>query len=139
MPATRELTSRGRLCSIAARKTHHEMWRDMMSIGSWKTALAEIDVDRIAGQIHLLAEIGRQPTGGVTRLAFSDEDRAARQLLIRFMEVAGLQVRRDPVGNLIGTLAGREPKAPVVMAGSHIDTVVNAGRFDGVLGVLSAV
>jgi allantoate deiminase len=55
------------------------------------------------------------------------------------MELAGLDVRIDEVGNLIGRLAGEDPTAPVIVTGSHIDTVVNAGIFDGALGVLAAI
>jgi hydantoinase/carbamoylase family amidase len=98
-----------------------------------------IDAARLNGQIEQLSEIGRTVQGGVTRLAFTREDMAGRQLLRSWMEQAGLRVRRDAVGNLIGTLDGRAPHLPALACGSHIDTVINAGKYDGIVGMLAAV
>jgi len=53
---------------------------------------------------------------------------------MQFMREAGLELRRDAVGNIIGRLAGAEAEAPIIATGSHIDTVPNAGKLDGVLG-----
>jgi hydantoinase/carbamoylase family amidase len=101
--------------------------------------LAQIDAARIMSQVEQIAQIGRLATGGVTRLAFSREDQAARNLLREFMQEAGLEVSRDAVGNIIGRLQSSEPGRPIAATGSHIDTVINGGKFDGVLGVLTAV
>lgn len=79
------------------------------------------------------------PGDGITRLAFSDEDWAARACVIGMMERAGLSVRADAFGNVIGRKEGLDPAAPVVMFGSHIDSVPNGGNFDGVVGVLGAI
>ncbi len=89
--------------------------------------------------IEQLSEIGRTPQGGVTRLAFTRQDAAGRALLREWMHEAGLQVHRDAVGNLIGVLDGKHPDAPILACGSHIDTVVNAGKYDGVVGMVCAV
>jgi allantoate deiminase len=75
----------------------------------------------------------------VTRLSFTDEERVARDLVASFMQEAGLEVREDAAGNVIGRLEGRDPDAPVVLAGSHVDSVRSGGAFDGPLGVLAAV
>lgn len=101
--------------------------------------LAAIDGERIARHIEQLSEIGRTPQGGVTRLAFTREDAAGRELLRAWMQEAGLDVQRDAVGNLIGALRGKNPDARILACGSHIDTVVNAGKYDGIVGMLCAV
>lgn len=99
----------------------------------------EIDGGRLDRQIHALGEIGRTPQGGVTRLAYTREDMAGRALVRGWMQEAGLTVRRDAVGNLIGALPGRNPDAPALACGSHLDTVVNAGKYDGIVGSLAAI
>jgi N-carbamoyl-L-amino-acid hydrolase len=101
--------------------------------------LKQIDPQRIARHIEQLAGIGRTPQGGVTRLAFTRQDMAGRDLLRAWMQEAGLEIRRDPVGNLIGALPGRAPDAPILACGSHIDSVVNAGKYDGIVGMVAAV
>lgn len=98
-----------------------------------------IDSERLWRRISELGEIGRQEPGGVTRLSFSAEERAAKDLVISYMEEAGLSVREDAVGNLIGRREGANPEAPVVLIGSHVDSVYNGGDFDGPLGVLAGV
>jgi len=85
------------------------------------------------------AEIGKQDNGGITRLPFSEEERAVKELAAAFMQEAGLTVREDAAGNLIGRKEGKHPEAPVIMVGSHLDTVVNGGGFDGALGVLAGI
>lgn len=99
----------------------------------------QIDPHRLARHIEQLGEIGRTPQGGVTRLAFTREDMAGRALLRTWMSEAGLEVRRDAIGNLIGTPGGQSENAPILACGSHIDSVVNAGRYDGIVGMVAAV
>lgn len=101
--------------------------------------LNAIDANRLARHIEQLSEIGRTAQGGVTRLAFTREDMAGRKLLCAWMNEAGLEIYRDAVGNLIGTLRGRDENAPILACGSHIDSVVNAGKYDGIVGMLAAV
>lgn len=101
--------------------------------------LHQVNGARLAQQIEELSQIGRTAQGGVTRLAFTREDMAGRKLLQTWMKASGLQIQRDAVGNLIGTLAGRDAHAPPLACGSHIDTVVNAGKYDGIVGMLAAV
>lgn len=101
--------------------------------------LNKIDAERLTRHIEQLSEIGRTTQGGVTRLAFTPQDLAGRKLLSEWMLEAGLKIQRDAVGNLIGVLPGRVPHAPVLACGSHIDSVVNAGKFDGIVGIVAAV
>lgn len=76
---------------------------------------------------------------GITRLAFSNEDWQAREFVMGLMKDAGLSIRVDCFGNVIGRREGTDPEAAVVMMGSHIDSVPNGGNFDGVIGVLGAI
>lgn len=94
---------------------------------------------RLEENFRKLATIGAQVDGGITRLAFSDADWEARSFIIELMQQAGLAVRVDAFGNLIGRREGTDGAAPVVMLGSHIDSVPNGGNFDGGLGVLAAI
>jgi N-carbamoyl-L-amino-acid hydrolase len=97
-----------------------------------------IDIDRLMGRIHALAEIGAIDGGGVCRLALSDEDRAGRDLVVSWMKELGLSISVDGIGNVVGIRPGREDGPPVT-TGSHIDTVATGGRYDGNLGVLAGL
>jgi allantoate deiminase len=101
--------------------------------------VGEIDADRLWSRLSELAEIGKSESGGVTRLSFTEEERAAKELVATYMREAGLTVREDAAGNRIGRREGRVGDAPVVLTGSHVDSVRNGGDFDGPLGVLGAV
>lgn len=104
----------------------------------------KIDQDRLWRSIRELADVGAYedgPTGlvGVNRLALTDADRDGRRLVKRWFEEAGLAVRVDRIGNVIGRRAGRDESLAPVMSGSHIDSVPTGGAFDGALGVLGAL
>ena len=98
-----------------------------------------VNGDRLLDSIHKLAQIGYLPNGNIKRLAFTPEDRQARQQVQHWMIAAGMTVRHDAAGNLIGTYAGTRPDWPVLATGSHIDTVPSGGAYDGVLGVLAGI
>lgn len=76
---------------------------------------------------------------GINRLAFTEADWEGRQYIIDRMTDAGLDVEIDGFGNVIGYKVGTNPDLPVVMVGSHTDSVPNGGNYDGVVGVLSAI
>lgn len=97
-----------------------------------------INAKRLLESLDQMAAVGATPNGGVTRLALSDEDRQARDLLRRWMEEAGLTVRVDDVGNMTGRRAGRQD-GPALLLGSHLDSVRRGGRLDGPLGVLGGL
>lgn len=99
----------------------------------------EVNKDRLWSTLQFLGKIGQDKRGGVTRLSLTEPDMAARAYVEGLMKEAGLTVRRDEAGNLIGRLEGDRPGLPAVMTGSHIDTVVQAGIFDGALGVLGGI
>ena len=89
-------------------------------------------------RIDALGAIGATPKGGVRRLALSDDDRAARDQVVAWMQSAGLRVEVDRIGNIFGTRPGTE-ETPPVMTGSHIDSVANGGKLDGAYGVLAGI
>ena len=97
-----------------------------------------IDGERLCRRITELAEIGAIEGGGVCRLALTDADRAARDLVCQWMRELGMTVSVDRIGNVVGIREGRENLAPA-MTGSHIDTVATGGRYDGNLGVLAGL
>ena len=86
-----------------------------------------------------MARIGATKGGGVNRLTLTDADKEARDLFAAWAGEAGLDLRIDEMGNMFAKRAGRENDAPPAMAGSHLDSVPNGGRFDGSLGVLAAL
>lgn len=98
-----------------------------------------INGQRLWDRLMQLGTIGRTEDGGITRLSFTPEDREAKNLVQGYMVEAGLEVREDSIGNLIGRREGREEGREAVLLGSHLDTVFNGGAFDGALGVLGAV
>lgn len=89
-------------------------------------------------RLRQLGDVGRAD-GALTRLAASDADRAGRDLLRHWMTEAGLQVEVDRIGNIHGTWAPEGVDGDPLMIGSHIDTVINAGIFDGCYGVLAGL
>lgn len=91
---------------------------------------------RIEKHLDLLATFTKTAGAGVTRLSYSKEDLQARQYIKGEMEAYGLVVREDPYGNIIGRLEGQRKDAPVVMVGSHFDSVPNGGAYDGTAGVV---
>ncbi len=98
-----------------------------------------IDGERFLKDIEDLGSIGYEEGQGVTRLALSDEDVRAREWLKDRMEEAGLDVRTDGAGNVIGRLRGSDPQGKTMVIGSHLDTVPHGGKYDGALGVLSGL
>jgi ureidoglycolate amidohydrolase len=99
----------------------------------------EVDRDRLAAEIEELAGISEAEAPAVTRIVFSPTDMKARAWLIARCEKAGLAVRQDAIGNIFARWAGSEPDAPAVGTGSHIDAIPNAGKYDGVVGVLGGL
>ena len=95
-----------------------------------------VDLGRLQRDIEALAAIGRDPTGGISRPAWSPAHEEARAWLVEQLRAAGLAARVDSAGNVFGRLG---EGTPVVLAGSHIDTVPRGGPLDGALGVLAGL
>ena len=94
--------------------------------------------ERLKKNIELFSQIGATDNNGVTRLSLSNEDIIARDKLKAICEQRGLIVTVDDMGTMYATLPGKDNHLPIVM-GSHLDSVIKGGRFDGVLGVLTAL
>jgi ureidoglycolate amidohydrolase len=98
-----------------------------------------LDRDRLISEIEALALISDAEPPVVTRIVFSPSDLKARAWMRARCEEAGLLVREDAVGNTFARWNGSDPNAPVVGTGSHIDAIPNAGKYDGVVGVLGGL
>ena len=97
-----------------------------------------INGERLKESLERFAEFGKTEKNGVTRLALSKEDQAARDYFRNCCEELGLSVRYDDIGNIYATLGGIEEEPPILI-GSHLDSVKKGGRFDGVLGVAAGL
>lgn len=97
-----------------------------------------INGERLKRTLETFADFGRTENNGVTRFSLSKTDIAARDYFVSCCKQLGMTVKVDDVANIYATLPGEEDRPPLVM-GSHLDSVKKGGRFDGVLGVLSAL
>lgn len=98
-----------------------------------------INEERLIRDFNAVSRIGLGERGSVTRLVFSVKELRARQLLIHLMHQAGLEIHIDRIGNIFGRHNGANARAPSVLAGSHLDTVIQGGKFDGAVGVIAAL
>src|SRR5690348_3285027 len=98
-----------------------------------------IDQSRLQSEIDELALISEAAPPVVTRVVFTEADLRARQWITSRCAAAGLAVRADAACNIFARWSGSDPAAPAVGAGSHIDAIPNAGKYDGVVGVLGGL
>ncbi|MBQ2177697.1 MAG: Zn-dependent hydrolase, partial [Oscillospiraceae bacterium] len=97
--------------------------------------MAVINACRLLSRINALGEIGKNAGGQRTRLAADDAEKAGRDAVVGWMKEAGLRVEVDRIGNIFGIWETEENRSRrPVMTGSHIDTVINAGQYDGCYG-----
>jgi len=99
----------------------------------------EINIQRLQAEIDALALITEAEPPVVTRILFSEADRRGREFISQLCLAAGLTLRTDEVGNVFARWNGTNPTLPPVATGSHIDAIPNAGKYDGVVGVLGAI
>lgn len=99
----------------------------------------ETSATRIAADLAALQAFTATPGAGCTRLPFTKETRAAADYLKQAMAEAGLAVREDAAGNIIGVRAGSDRSLPAIVCGSHYDSVVHGGNYDGIAGVVCAI
>ena len=102
------------------------------------TTLAQPSGTRIWERCEALARLSEDPDG-LTRIFLSKEQRAVNDLTLGWMREAGMSARLDAIGNVVGRYEGETAGAPCLMLGSHLDTVRNAGKYDGMLGVVAAI
>jgi len=100
--------------------------------------LAQPSGTRIWERCDTLGRLSEDP-GGLTRIFMSKEQRAVDDLTLGWMREAGMSARLDAIGNVVGRYEGETEGAPCLMLGSHLDTVRNAGKYDGMLGVIAAI
>jgi beta-ureidopropionase / N-carbamoyl-L-amino-acid hydrolase len=94
---------------------------------------------RLNEHLKALAEFGKNPQGGVSRVAYSEADRQGREYAMTLMRVADLDVSIDAAGNIIGRRPGNDKTLKPILFGSHIDSVPEGGNFDGDVGSLGAI
>jgi allantoate deiminase len=99
---------------------------------------AAVSAERIWDRCEQLARLSEAP-GQLTRVFLSREQAAANELVLEWMRAAGMAARRDAIGNVVGRYEGDRPGLPCLMLGSHLDTVRDAGKYDGMLGVVTAI
>src|ERR1700722_1791283 len=101
--------------------------------------MMRINQDRLQSEIDALAAFSDAEPPAVTRIVFTATDLKARAWMKARCEEAGLTARQDAIGNTFARWTGSEPSAPAVGTGSHIDAIPNAGKYDGVVGVLGGL
>ncbi|WP_093274638.1 allantoate deiminase [Psychrobacillus sp. OK032] len=105
-----------------------------------KDILQKLDhlAEETDSKLKWLAEFGKDPEGGVSRLLYTNEWVEGQHALKEWMENEGLEARFDDIGNLFGTLTGKNTNE-TVLTGSHVDTVKNGGRLDGAYGIVAGI
>ncbi len=98
-----------------------------------------VNGERLLRHFQALSAFGKTPAGGVSRVAYSDADIAGRRFVMDLMHEAGLDVRIDAAGNILGRRVGRDNTLPVLLIGSHIDSVPDGGNYDGNVGSMGAL
>jgi len=98
-----------------------------------------LNAARLNAHLKELSAFGANPQGGVSRVAYSDFDRAGRTYVMELMRAAGLEPRVDFAGNIWGARPGTAPSLKPIVFGSHVDSVPEGGNFDGTVGSLSAI
>jgi N-carbamoyl-L-amino-acid hydrolase len=106
---------------------------------SAQTPTVTVNGQRLNDHLTALSRFGANPRGGVSRLAYSQADIDAREAVASWMRQAALAVRFDAAANIVGHRKGTEPSARPIVFGSHIDSVPDAGNFDGNVGSMAAI
>ena len=98
----------------------------------------EVNSQRLWARLNEIGHIGSDPRGGISRFAWEPAYKEAVTLFVRWIEEAGLTARIDTVGNVFARLERSDPETPAILSGSHLDTVPQGGRFDGLSGAMGA-
>lgn len=102
------------------------------------SSASRISAQRIWDRCEALA-LCSESTDALTRIYLSEQQRAANVLVQAWMQEAGMATHLDAIGNIVGRYEGKQPGLPCLMLGSHLDTVRDAGKYDGMLGVVAAI
>ncbi len=117
------------LCAVAAIGLPLNLWQSEVRVNG----------ARIVEHLTALSQFGKNPQGGVSRVAYSEADRQGREYVVGLMRASGLDVRIDAAGNLVGRRNGSDSTLKPLMIGSHIDSVPEGGNYDGDVGSMSAI
>lgn len=98
-----------------------------------------VEEKRVNRHLDTIGNIGKNPKGGWTRLAFSPEEQTVHDYARGVFEKEGYNIRTDAFGNLVASKEGKDTSRKRVMLGTHLDTVINGGNYDGVVGFITAV
>ncbi|MBY0154248.1 M20 family metallo-hydrolase [Cytobacillus oceanisediminis] len=104
-----------------------------------ETTKLMVNRKRLLDTINVSSSIGALENGGLNRLALTEEDKKMRNIFVKWLQEEKLDVRVDDLGNIYGRRKGKLNDSPAVAIGSHLDTQPCGGRFDGILGVLTAL
>ena len=104
-----------------------------------ETTKLMVNRKRLLDTINVSSSIGALENGGLNRLALTEEDKKMRNIFVKWLQEEKLDVRVDDLGNIYGRRKGKFNDSPAVAIGSHLDTQPCGGRFDGILGVLTAL
>ncbi|WP_255822129.1 M20/M25/M40 family metallo-hydrolase [Halobacillus shinanisalinarum] len=104
-----------------------------------ESLMLTVNRQRLLETLKVSSSIGCTKNGGLNRLALTEEDRVMRNQFITWLHDEGLDVRIDDFGNIYGRRKGKLNDKPVIAVGSHLDTQPCGGRYDGILGVLTAL
>jgi N-carbamoyl-L-amino-acid hydrolase len=102
-------------------------------------ARLSVNGERLNAHLAALAEFGKNPQGGVSRVAYSEADRQGRDYAMKLMREARLDVAIDAAGNITGRRNGSDANRAPLVIGSHIDSVPEGGNYDGDVGSLAAI
>jgi N-carbamoyl-L-amino-acid hydrolase len=102
-------------------------------------AVPLVNGDRMMEHLNAMGDIGKDPAGGISRVAYSEADLRGREYVIGLMRAAGLATSIDSAGNISGHRAGTGTGLPVLIIGSHVDSVPQGGNYDGIVGSLGAI
>lgn len=98
-----------------------------------------IDAEKVIIHLEDIYKCGEQSDGTYSRIAYSEEDVKGRELFRSWFEEIGIPTRMDEAGNVIARFEGKDPTLPAILMGSHLDTVPDGGKYDGVVGCVGGL
>ena len=134
-----DLTRREMLTLIGLAGASAALPRRAWAWPSHPVAPVRVNGARLNASLAKLSEFGRNPQGGVSRVAYSDADKQAREWVMGLMRETGLRTEIDVAGNIIGRRAGTDTTRKPILFGSHIDSVPEGGNYDGDVGSMGAL
>jgi allantoate deiminase len=127
------------ISGLAKQEQADTNWNGMSEMKAATAGLQNLSLgDEIVGRINRLATISETPEH-LTRIFLTNEHREAAELILGWIREAGMQAHLDAIGNVCGRYEGERPGLPCLMLGSHYDTVRDAGKWDGPLGLITAI